>query len=91
MSNTVTTQQVMDIFTKSSFDVQTVLKKCTIVTCQLPNGFIIVEHSACVDPDNYDERMGYEICRERIINKIWELEGYRLQEILSHPCVGPAE
>lgn len=77
--NTVTQQQVMDIFVNSKLDVKTAFNKCTIVTCQLPNGFIIVESSACVDSSNYDEKIGYEICRERIINKIWELEGYKLQ------------
>lgn len=81
--NTVTQQQVMDIFTSSKFEVTTIFNKCTVVTCQLPNGFIIVESSACVDPENYDEKLGYEICRERIINKIWELEGYKLQSELA--------
>lgn len=81
--NTVTQQQVMDIFVNSKFDVKTIFDKCTVVSCQLPNGFIIVESSACVDPVNYDEKMGYEICRERIINKIWELEGYNLQSKLA--------
>jgi hypothetical protein len=81
--NSVTEPQVMDIFVKSKFDVKTIFKKCTVVTCQLPNGFIIVESSACVDPENYDEKLGYDICRERIINKIWELEGYKLQSELS--------
>jgi len=83
MNNTVTQQQVMDIYTNSKFDVKTIFGKCTVVSCQLPNGFIIVESSACVDPANYDEKMGWEICSQRIINKIWELEGYKLQSEVS--------
>jgi hypothetical protein len=82
--NTVTKEQIDEIIEYSMFDVQTVLGKCTVVTCMLPNGFIIVESSACVDPANYDEKLGAEICKERIINKVWELEGYKLQDALKN-------
>lgn len=40
---------------------------------------MITESSACVDPKNFDATIGVQICKERIKNKIWELEGYRLQ------------
>lgn len=53
--------------------------KCTLVCVKLENGFVLTESSACVDPANYNEEIGKEICFERIKNKIWELEGYRLQ------------
>lgn len=82
MSNTVTSQQIKDILKGSHVEVQTVLEKCTVVTCRLPNGFIIVESSACVDPVNYDETLGLNICMQRIENKVWELEGYALQKQL---------
>jgi len=82
-NNTVTPAQINAILDDSVVEVQTVLGKCTVVTCQLPNGFIIVESSACVDPANYDEKLGAEICLKRIENKIWELEGYKLQSELS--------
>ena len=48
----------------------------------LKNGFVIVESSSCVSPENYDADIGKEICRERALNKIWELEGYKLQSKL---------
>ena len=53
--------------------------KCTLVCVKLENGFVLTESSACVDPANYNEEIGKEICFERIKNKIWELEGYRSQ------------
>ncbi|HDR7795325.1 TPA: hypothetical protein QCY19_003996 [Bacillus luti] len=80
---TVTPGQVERIISNSNIVVETVLGKCTVVTAELPNGFIIVEHSACVDPANYNEKIGKEICLERIRNKIWELEGYKLQSQVS--------
>lgn len=53
--------------------------KSTVVCVTLPNGFEIVTSSSCVDPDNYDHELGKEICMERVEDKIWELEGYLLQ------------
>ena len=68
------------IIDNCEIEVSTIFDKCTVVTCKLPNGFIIVENSACVDHDNYDEAIGIEICMNRIKDKVWELEGYMLQE-----------
>lgn len=81
--NTITSVEIYNILNNSLIDVQTVLGKCTVVTCQLPNGFVIVESSACVDPANYDEDLGKQICLKRIMNKVWELEGYCLQKELN--------
>ena len=36
--------------------------------------------SSCVDPKNYDEKIGKDICMGRIKNKIWELLGFLLQQ-----------
>ena len=80
MNNTVTHEQIADLIIKSKVEVKTIFDKCTIVTVQLPNGFVITESSACVDPANYDKAIGYHICMERIENKLWELEGYCLQK-----------
>lgn len=57
--------------------------KTTIVVATLPNKFVIVESSSCVDPANFDEQIGQDICMDRITNKIWELEGYCLQKKVS--------
>lgn len=80
--NTVTQEQVTRIMEASEFDVKTIYGKVTVVTAKLPNGFTIVESSACVDPANYDEKIGVEICKKRIENEVWQLEGYLLQEYL---------
>ena len=41
--------------------VTTMGNKCTVVRAILRNGFEIVESSACVSVENYDEDMGAEI------------------------------
>lgn len=79
---TITEEDIAEIMENSEFEICTVFGKCTIVSCKLPNGFVITESSACVSTENYDEDMGAEICFDKIASKIWELEGYRLQQWL---------
>lgn len=79
MSNRITQKQIDDIIKKSRIEFRTVYGKCTVASMQLPNGFVLIESSACVDPKNYDFEMGKEICMDKLVKKIWELEGYRLQ------------
>ena len=78
-NNTVTTAQIDQIIKDSEIVVKTIFDKCTVVAVKLKNGFVLTESSACVDPENYDESLGMSICMERIRNKLWELEGYKLQ------------
>lgn len=77
--NSVSIEQINELFNKSEKKTEVYWDKCTVMTIQLPNGFTIVEHSACVDPKNYDEAIGVSICERKIKDKLWELEGYRLQ------------
>lgn len=78
--NTVTKEQVLAIMAESKYEVfHSIFGKQCVVVAQLPNGFTIVGESACVDPRNYDEDIGYELALKRIESKIWELEGYKLQ------------
>lgn len=79
----VTQEQVNKILANSKIDISTVFGKCTVVAVQLPSGFILVESSACVDPENYDAELGRQICMKRIEDQIWLLEGYYLQKYRS--------
>ena len=83
MKNKVTKEQVENLVKDSEIRVETIFGKVTVVNCKLPNGFVITEASGAVDPANYDESIGKEICMERITDKIWELEGYALAKKLS--------
>lgn len=78
----ITEEYITSIIENSDFEVYTVFDKCTVVSCKLPNGFIITESSACVSPENYDEELGANICLDKIADKVWELEAYRLQHEL---------
>lgn len=81
---TVTEEQINEICENTLYSIlHRVYDKTCVVVALLPNGFVITESSACVDPANYDEQIGEQICKDRIKNKIWELEGYKLQSIVS--------
>lgn len=55
-------------------------KPCTYVTVRMKNGFTLRESTTCVDPTNYNEEIGKEICLKKIEDKVWFLLGYALQE-----------
>lgn len=82
MKNMVTKEQIKELLDNSEIKTETVYDKVTIVSCKLPNGFVITEASGAVDKRNYDENIGKEICMQRIENKLWELEGYALSKML---------
>lgn len=79
--NTVTKEEVLD--NMKDIIVRTVVefdKPCTYVTVRMKNGFTVRESTTCVDPINYSEEIGKQICLEKIEDKIWFLLGYALQD-----------
>lgn len=54
-------------------------EKTTICLLKLNNGFEIIGTSAPVDVANFRQDIGIKFARENAFNKLWELEGYLLQ------------
>lgn len=81
-SNTVTQEQINDMLTAAFVETYTLWGKTTVVSVKLENGFVLTESSSCVDPANYNHKIGFEICMRRIENRLWELEGYKLQDAI---------
>lgn len=77
--NTVTQEHIDLLIKQSEIQVFKTGQKTCVVTLILSSGFEITASSACVDPVNYDEAMGKQICLKKIEDKLWELEGYLLQ------------
>ena len=71
-------QEMVDDFIAAK-EVSTLGGKCTVVRATLRNGFELVESSACVSPENYDEKLGEKICMDKIKDKVWFLLGFLLQ------------
>lgn len=57
--------------------------KCLICELTLENGFTVRGEACVVDPRNYVQEIGEQISRENAVDKIWQLEGYLLQENLN--------
>ena len=86
--NTVTKEQIEALLKNAEISVETKFGKVTVVVCKLENGFVITEASGAVDPANYSEEIGKEVCMTRIENRLWELEGYCLQKKLADESKG---
>lgn len=78
----VTKKDIDKILANTFVKVEKYGDKTTVLMATLPNGFVIVESSSCVDPVNFDMSIGEQICMDKLVDKIWELEGYRLQSEL---------
>ena len=65
-------QEMVDNFILETWT-QTAGEKTTIVRAMLRNGFELVEASSCVSPENYDEKLGREICMKKIKDRVWML------------------
>lgn len=78
-ANILTQNDIDRMVDASEVHVQTLGEKTTLVRVVLPTGFELVEASACVDPENYSEKYGAEICMEKIKNRLWFLMGFTLQ------------
>lgn len=77
--NTITKEQIDALLARCVFKDQRIGNKTTVVCAILPNGFEIIESSGCVDPANYDHALGVATCKRRLVDRLWLLEGYRLQ------------
>lgn len=80
MANSVTEQGLKDVIVKESY--VRIGQKTTVCCLTLKNGFEVLGESACVDPANFNEELGRKYAYERAFEKLWQLEGYRLQSEL---------
>lgn len=77
---TITKGQIKEIMNNAEYKIfHRVFDKQCVVVAKIYNGFTIVGESACVDPNNYEEEIGYELALKDIENQLWMLEGYLLQ------------
>jgi hypothetical protein len=69
----------------------TVLPSGKVMVCELTlrNGFTVRGESATVSKANFNNEIGQRISRENAQSKVWELEGYLLQERLFTQSASP--
>jgi hypothetical protein len=51
----------------------------TICVLTLHNGFTVTGESSCIDPVNFNYKIGKEIAYDNAEAKVWMLEGYLLK------------
>ena len=64
--------------------------RTTLCTLTLDNGFTVHGMAACVDRANYDKTTGEDNALQKAKDKVWELLGFRLADMLVRAAVTKA-
>lgn len=59
------------------------LELLTFCVLTLRNGFTVTGESACASPENFDAEIGRKIARQKAVEKVWPLLGFRLRDKLA--------
>lgn len=62
-----------------SIEALNLLTFCVLV---LRNGFTVTGESACVSPENFNAELGRKIARQKAVDKLWPLLGFRLRDAI---------
>lgn len=73
-----------DIDKKIKSETYTIMPSGKTIVCELTllNGFTVRGEASVVSKSNFSEEVGRKISREDARNKVWQLEGYLLQQKL---------
>lgn len=75
---------IEDVKSKIVSETFTTLPSGKTIICELilKNGFSVRGESSVVDISNFIQDIGEQIARDNAIDKIWQIEGYLLQQKL---------
>lgn len=84
MNTAVTAAQVAEEMSNVKVDTIDIFgKPTTVVSVRMSNGYVLTETSTCVDPLNYDETIGLQVCQKKIEDRVWALLGYKLHDTMA--------
>lgn len=69
-------EKLMDEWVKSQESASRVGEKTTVVCLQMHNGYEVIGSSSCVNPDDYDFKIGTFYATKDALRKIKEIVGY---------------
>ena len=72
----VSEKRIDNLMEASEYEVHDCFGCCTVVVMRMPNGYVLVESSGCVDPNQYDHDLGVQYCMNALKRRAWQLEGY---------------
>lgn len=64
---------VINEYSKAEKTIHVDYDNLIIMSAKLENGYIVVEHCICMDPKEFDLTKGIEICKEKVLNKLFEI------------------
>ena len=76
----VTYDDVAEIMDNCEFESYSVFGRQVVVSCKLPNGYVITESFGGVNSEDYDQDVFIDVCFDKIADRIFELETYRVRE-----------
>lgn len=79
----VTEEQIDELISKSKIKAVKLGSKTCVLFCRLPNKFEVITSSSCVNLKDFSLEVGEQLCRARLKDKLWELEGYVSHNILT--------
>lgn len=85
MKNRVTLEEVKNFIEKEEYT--KLGTKMTACTLTLKNGHEVVGISAVVNADDYNIDIGGPIAKNKAINQVWGLLGFRLQDRLYNQSI----
>lgn len=81
-ANRVTADQIKQLLDSAETQEAVFWDKEVVVSYKLVSGFTVLGRGACVDPANFNIKIGRRVAREQVENQLWQLEGYLLQNKL---------
>ena len=61
----------------SNYEMFKVGEKTTVVLLKAENGFEIIGTSACINPADFDEKLGFKYAMQDALDQLEALEGYK--------------
>jgi len=65
------------LISQSQLDVHTPHEKTLILTAKLPNGYEVTVSSSTVDPVDFDDDVGMDVCMEKLKDKVIDLLAFQ--------------
>ena len=78
-SSRITSGDLIRFLGIDPYGVEQLDEKTTMIRMVTRTGFVSYETSSCMDPANYNEQIGAQICIDKLNTKLWEMLGFVLQ------------
>ena len=59
------------------------LNTLTICVLVMTNGYTVVGHSNCIDPERFEQPIGCSVARDNAVDQCWPLLGFLLKDRLA--------